>query len=115
MLSSLIHYSIWKYLKTSFSFCFRTLERFEPYLLFFPGLSELIAQSAGAVEYTDCISAEGVKPSPNECPGYGTKQSDGEVPVMLELWGNRSTLSLASLQGPLWPGVVAPDRPLSMG
>ena len=22
---------------------------------------------------------------PNECPGYDTKQSDGEVPVMLEL------------------------------
>ena len=24
---------------------------------------------------------------PHECPGYETKQSDGEVPVMLELWG----------------------------
>ena len=24
-------------------------------------------------------------PPPNECPGYDTKQSDGEVPVMLEL------------------------------
>ena len=23
---------------------------------------------------------------PNECPRYDTKQSDGEVPVMLELW-----------------------------
>ena len=30
----------------------------------------------------------GVRPRPhNECPGYCTKQSDGEVPVMLELWG----------------------------
>ena len=34
---------------------------------------------------------------------------------MLKLWGMRSTLSLPSLPGPLWPGVVAPDRVLSMG
>ena len=27
----------------------------------------------------------GVRP-PNKCPGYDTKQSDGEVPVMLGLW-----------------------------
>ena len=66
---------------------------------------QLIAQSAGTVEYTD----------PNECPGYDTKQSDGEVPVVLELWGMRITPSLPSLPGPLWPGVVAPDSTLSMG
>ena len=58
--------------------------------------------------HTDCIS-------PTECPGYDTKQSDGEVPIMLELWGMRSTPSLPSLQGPFWPAVVAPDRVLSMG
>ena len=52
---------------------------------------------------------------PNECPAYDTKQSDGEVPAVLELWGMRSTPSLPSLPGPLWPGVVAPDRALSMG
>ena len=39
-----------------------------------------MALSAGAVEYTDYISAE--------CPGYDMKQSDGEVP---EIWGMRST------------------------
>ena len=50
-----------------------------------------------------------------ECPGYDTKQSDGEVPSVLELWRMRSTPSLPSLPGPLWPGVVAPDRALSMG
>ncbi len=50
----------------------------------------------------------GKTPSPSECPGYNTKQSDGKVPVMLELWGMRSTPSL------LWPGMVAPDRALSM-
>ena len=49
------------------------------------------------------------------CPGYDTKQSDGEVPVMLELWRMRSTPSLPLLPGPLWPGMVAPDRALSMG
>ena len=40
-----------------------------------------MAQSAGAVEYTNCISADSL----NECPGYDTKQSDGETSVMLEL------------------------------
>ena len=29
---------------------------------------------------------------------------------MLELWGMRCTPSLPSLPGPLWPGVVAPDK-----
>ena len=53
-------------------------------------------------------------PSHNECPGYDTKQSDGEVPVMLRPWGIRSTPSLPLLRGPLWPGVVAPDRALSI-
>ena len=34
----------------------------------------------------------GKDPPPNECPGYDTKQSVGEVPVMLRPWGIRSTL-----------------------
>ena len=38
-----------------------------------------------AVEYTDCTSAEEWN-TPYECPVYDTKQSDGEVPVMLGLW-----------------------------
>ena len=61
----------------------------------------LHAQSAGAVEYTDCFSAEGYPT--NECSGYDTKQSDGVVPEMLELWGMRSTPLLPSRTGPLWP------------
>ena len=69
---------------------------------------------AGAVEYIVCFSAEGWD-SPNKCPGYDTKQSDGKVSVMLELWGMQSIPSLPSLPGPLWPGVVAPDRVLSTG
>ena len=45
----------------------------------------------------------------NECPGYDTKHSDGEVPAVLELWEMRSTPLLPSLPGPLQLGVVAPD------
>ena len=74
-----------------------------------------MAQSAGAVEYTNCISAEESDLPPNECPEYDIKQSDAEAPVMLELWGMWSTPSLLLLPGPLWPGVVEPDRVLSMG
>ena len=54
-----------------------------------------IAQLAGAVEY--------------KCPRYDTKQSDGEVQVMLGPWGILSTPSLPLLQRTLWPGVVTPD------
>ena len=49
-----------------------------------------MVQSAGAAEYTACISAEELG-YPIESPGYDTKQSDGEVPVMLELWEFQST------------------------
>ena len=72
------------------------------------------AQLAGAVEYTNCISVE-EKDSPNECPEYDTKWSDGEVQVMLELWGMRSTPSLPLVPGPLWHGEVTPDRVLFRG
>ena len=34
---------------------------------------------------------------------------------MLELWEMMSAPSLPLLPGPLWPGVVAPDKGLSMG
>ena len=37
--------------------------------------------------------AEGKTSPLNECPGLDTKQSDSEVPVMLELWGMQSTPS----------------------
>ena len=40
--------------------------------------------------------------------------SDCKVPA-LGIWGIWSTLSLPLLPGPLWPGVVASDRVLSMG
>ena len=41
-------------------------------------------------------------------------QYDGEVPVMLELRGMRSTPLLQSLPAPFRPWVVAPDRILAM-
>ena len=34
---------------------------------------------------------------------------------MLEFWGMQSTHLLSSFPGPLRPGVVAPDRVLSIG
>ena len=52
---------------------------------------------------------------PNECHGYGTKQSDSKASVMLEPWWKWSTLSLPLLPGPLWSGMVEADRILSMG
>ena len=42
----------------------------------------LIAQSVEAAEYTNCISAEGVTPTPNEYPGYDIKPSADEAPAL---------------------------------
>ena len=64
--------------------------------------------------HTHCISADRYD-SPNECPGYDTKQSSGEASVNLELCGMQSTPSLPSLPDPLWLKVEAPDKVLSMG
>ena len=52
-----------------------------------------------------------VSPPPvvNKCPGYDIKQSDGEVPVMLELWRMQSAPSLLLLPGLLRSSVLAPD------
>ena len=52
---------------------------------------------------------------PQQMSWYDNKQSDSEVPVMLEILGMCSTPSLLSLPGQLWPRVVAPDRVLLMG
>ena len=59
------------------------------------------------VEYTDCR----VRPHPNECPGYNSKQSDDEDPVLLELWEMQSSPPLRLLPS---PRVVVPNRVLSM-
>ena len=52
--------------------------------------------------------------SPSPHPGYDTKPSDDEAPI-LELWWMWSTHSLPLLLGPLWPEMVVPIRVLSMG
>ena len=72
-----------------------------------------IVQPAGAIEYTDSISAVG-KNSSNECPAYNIKQSYGTASVMQALWGMWSTRLLSSLLGQLWPGVVIPDSVRAM-
>ena len=64
-----------------------------------------------------------IPPSPsNKCPGCGTKQSDCEAPIILELWGMWSTggrirgfPSFSLLPGSFWPSVVTPNRVLSRG
>ena len=58
------------------------MKSFIPYGCVFTLLSlKLEAQSTWAVKYTDCISADRLD-SPNKCPEYGTKQSDGEASVI---------------------------------
>ena len=51
-------------------------------------------------------------PHPKVFPRYDVKKSDGEAPLLLEIW---STHSLLSPTGPLWPGVVSLDSVLSKG
>ena len=72
----------------------------------------MYAQLAGAVEYTNCFSAESKNPLMSVL--IDIKQSNSEARVMLELWGMWSIPSLPLLPGPLWLGVVTPDRVLSV-
>ena len=53
------------------------------------------AQSAGSVEYADCIFAEGFETPHDESFVYDIKQSEGETPVMMELWPMWSYLFIA--------------------
>ena len=58
---------------------------------------------------------KGVRSLANECLIYDTKQTGGEVPVMLWLLKMRSMPSLPLFPGPLLTGVVVPDRVRAMG
>ena len=49
-------------------------------------------------------------PHPTSVLIYDTKQSDGEVPILLELWGRWSTPLLPLLPGLQWLRVEAPDK-----
>ena len=73
----------------------------------------LLALSPVVAEYNEFIAAK-VEDALNECLAYDTKESDVEAPVMLELCGVRGTSLLPSLLGPIWSGVVAADKVLSM-
>ena len=64
-------------------------------------LLSFFALSAGTAEYTACIPQKGKTP---------TKQSDGEDPVILELWEIQNSPLLPSLPGPRRTGEVAPDE-----
>ena len=68
-----------------------------------------LAQSAG-LKNRPTASLQRDNNNPYEYPGYDIKQSDGETPIMQELWGLQKTPSLPSLPGPLWPIEIAPDR-----
>ena len=57
-----------------------------------------------ALENSPTAPLQRDKTLPNECPGYDTKQSDGEVPVITGLWGMLSTPSLPLLPDHLCPG-----------
>ena len=72
--------------------------------------NELLKHNLQTVSGVRCIH----RLNHDECLRNDTKESDSEPPVMVEVWGMRSTPSLPSLPGPLWPRVVAPDRVLSM-
>ena len=85
------------------------------YIYFVNTHSCKVAPSARAVLIRILLLCRGTTPPTNECSEYGTKQSDLEVPVILEFWGIRSTPSMPSLPSPLWPRVVASNRVLFMG
>ena len=70
-----------------------------------------LMQSSSSSSHADCRGY----PYPNEYPGNDIKQPAGEAPVMLDFGGMRSSPSWLLLPGLIWPGVVAPDRVLSMG
>ena len=72
-----------------------------------------VAQFARAVEYTDCISAVGLDSPPSECPRYDTKQSDGEVPVILwqgPIYGLNRTNGILMLNWIVWLNWIAWNR-----
>ena len=52
---------------------------------------------------------------PDKFPEYDIKLSDGDAPLMIELWRMQSTRLLPLFLGPLWPGMVATNRTLYMG
>ena len=81
----------------------------------YEGCSILVWPGQLGLQNTLTASLQRGKISPMSVLDITLKKSDGEASVMLEHWGMHSTPLLLSLPGPLWPGMVAPDRALSMG
>ena len=69
-------------------------------------IPNLYAQSAGAVEYTDCTLP--TKTLPTSVQDMKLNNLNGKV------WGMQSTPLLPSLPVALGPGRLVPDRALSM-
>ena len=67
-------------------------------------LPNLIALSAGTVEYTNWFSAK-KQDFLDVYPWYDTKQSDSEVLVILDLWKMQRTPLLPRFPGPLCSGM----------
>ena len=65
--------------------------------------------SGGELQNTLTSHLQRGKTSPNECPVYDTKQSAGQVPVILDLWEMWSTPSSPSFLSPRRPGVETLD------
>ena len=63
-----------------------------------------MAQSTGAGEYTDCLSAEG-SGSSNECPGYDTKQLMVSLQCVAALEnGKYPFIAIGPKSTPAWSG-----------
>ena len=85
--------------------CFTTLSS----CIFF---SNPISPVSSGYRIRQLLPRNGVNPTP--CLEYDIKPSDGKAPALV-IWRMLSTPSLLFLPGPLWPGVVVPDRVLSRG
>ena len=105
----IVEEQLWYYLTYSWV----VTRRFIPFLKSINSIVK-VSQSAGAVEYTNCISAKGLDHS-SMCALDMTLNTQV---VRLQSWRFeecKSTPSLPLLPGPLRPGVVALDRVLFMG
>ena len=74
---------------------------------------KILAQSARTREYADWISVERQDPHLTSALDM-TIKSDGEVQVIMELWGMQSKPSLSLLSDPLSLEMVEPQMVLSM-
>ena len=94
-------------LKNNYSHCYRF------FICLQTGPFNYSAQSTGAIEYYDCVSASGVRTPSKSVLIYDINQSDGVAAVMQELWEIQSMPLVPLLPNPFWLKMVTPDRVLS--